>query len=174
MATRKERRIAIANNIPAPISYKLVEKMVEEGNETAVLLQAMLNEEIYATRLKIKAYELKFITSRDFLMMTDVYMLPLGLDGKEFMLANYVADELDRFNLSTTIAKKGDLLTAYFIDRYDSLYEVIVDSTKSDFTKDTAYQDEFVAMLLDANAEYSFSMISEFLEEHKDVKKLLK
>jgi len=173
MATRRERRVALASNVPVPVSYKLIEELVEQGNENAELLQVMLNEEIYATRLKIKAHKLGFITDKQFVNIIDVYDLPLGMDGKEFMLANYVVEEMDRFSLSTTIAKKGDLLTAFFVDRYDNLYDTIVKASKN-FQEDKEFQEEFVAMLLDNNAEFSFGMISEFIEDNPKIKKLLK
>lgn len=173
MATRAERRKAEALNKPAKISYKLIEELVEQGNEAAAVLQLMLNEEIYATRIKIKAYGLGFIGERDFLNMTDPYDLPLGLDGENFRLANYVVEEMTRFNLSSTLAEKGDLLTAYMVDRYDSLYETIT-AAAEDFITDTAYQEEFVAMLLDNNADFAFSMVVEFLDSNKRVKKLIK
>ena len=174
MATRKERRVAKKNNLPVRLEYKMIEDLANEGNGAAKILQQMLNEEVYITRLIIKAHKNGFITDKEFAHAGDVYELPLGMDGKDLLLADYVVEEMNRFNLSTTIAKKGDTLTALLVDRYDNLYEAIQKSVSENFKEDELFQKEFINSLIDDNSSYAFTMISKYLEENPKVDKLVK
>ena len=174
MATRKERREAKKMNLPVRLEYKMIEDLANEGNGAAKILQQMLNEEIYITRLIVKAHKNGFITDKEFVHAGDVYDLPLGMDGKDLLLADYVVEEMNRFNLSTTIAKKGDTLTAFLVDRYDDLYEAIKTSVSENFKEEELFQKEFVNAIMDDNASYAFTMISKYLDENPKVEKLVK
>jgi hypothetical protein len=174
MATRKERRVAKKEGKPVKLSIKLLEELANQGYKNITLLQRMLSEEIYATRLRIKAYNLGYITENEFLTMMDPYDLPIGMDGKEISIANYVLDELDRFNLSVTTAKKGDLLTAFLIDRYDNLYDVIKTSTDEDFIQDEEFQKEFMNAVIVDNSSFSDTLIINKINTTKKLENKLK
>jgi hypothetical protein len=87
----------------------------------------MLNNNLYAFRIKKALHDDGAITDTALLYNDNVFELPLAKTNqkKEILISNSLLEIFDRYLLCEELIRKGDSITAFLVEHNDVLYKVI-------------------------------------------------
>jgi hypothetical protein len=94
----------------------------------------MLNNNLYAFRIKKALHDDGAITDTALLYNDNVFELPLAKTNqkKEILISNSLLEIFDRYLLCEELIRKGDSITAFLVEHNDVLYKVIKANTTND------------------------------------------
>jgi hypothetical protein len=94
--------------------------------------EAVLNNNLYAFRIKKALHDDGAITDTALLYNDNVFELPKTNQKKEILISNSLLEIFDRYLLCEELIRKGDSITAFLVEHNDVLYKVIKANTTND------------------------------------------
>jgi hypothetical protein len=94
----------------------------------------MLNNNLYAFRVKKTLFEESTIDGKCMLYNDNIFDLPLAKtnEKKEILISNSILAIFDRYLLCEELIRKGDTITAFLVEHNDALYAAIKTNTTND------------------------------------------
>jgi hypothetical protein len=154
---KKEEKIPIAETLMTQEEFMEAALSDDKMSKFAT----MLNNNLYAFRVKEALYNEKLIDAKSMLYNDNVFELPLAKTNvkKEILISNSLLEIFDRYLLCEELIRKGDSITAFLVEHNDVIYNVIKANTASD-KKMTS--DEYIQIFSQA-----YSNISDIILGHE-------
>jgi len=149
-----------------PLTKADIEQVLGAGGR-AVTLGRMLNNEQYSYKIKALLYSKGKVSARGFLLNNDIFNLPLGKkDPKGVILIDSdVMGILERYELSDSLAAKGDGLTAFLVDNSDTLYKVLSEFDSDKAISEEEYVQVFNLVYNEISSKLTGMFISDFISK---------